>query len=85
MDKDWTVPFLEGKPGSLDQGSREATIAVKILFQDFYRGDASRTPEKSGVGLGLAICREIITARQGHTEVKSEVGRGAWFTFMRPK
>lgn len=58
---------------------------LPFIFQDFYRGDASRPPEKSGVGLGLAICREIITAHQGHIEVKSEAGRGACFTFTLPK
>jgi signal transduction histidine kinase len=58
---------------------------LPFIFQQFYRGDASRPPEKSGVGLGLAICREIITAHQGQIEAKSETGRGACFTFTLPK
>ena len=68
-----------------DTGVGIAPDELPFIFQDFYRGDASRPPEKSGVGLGLAICREIITAHQGHIEVKSEAGRGACFTFKLPK
>jgi len=68
-----------------DTGVGIAPDELPFIFQDFYRGDASRPPEKSGVGLGLAICREIITAHQGHIEVKSEAGRGACFTFTLPK
>ncbi len=55
------------------------------LFQQFYRGRDSRPPEMRGMGLGLAICREIITAHRGKIWVESEPGKGARFTFTLPK
>lgn len=56
------------------------------MFQQFYRGEeGARPPEKRGMGLGLAICREIIVAHQGKIWVESEAGHGARFTFFLPK
>lgn len=55
------------------------------LFQQFYRGADSRPPEKRGMGLGLTLCREIITAHGGEIQVTSTVGQGACFTFTLPK
>ncbi len=50
------------------------------LFDRFYRADASRSREKGGAGLGLAICRRIAEAHGGTLEVASTVGRGSVFT-----
>jgi signal transduction histidine kinase len=55
------------------------------LFQQFYRGGDSRPPEKRGMGLGLAICREIIRAHGGNILVESNPGQGARFSFSIPK
>ncbi len=55
------------------------------IFQQFYRGDESRPPEKRGMGLGLAICREIITAHQGRIWVESQAGKETTFTLQLPK
>ncbi len=54
------------------------------LFEEFYTGRASRPPEKRGMGLGLAICREIVSAHGGHIEVDSQPGQGACFRFELP-
>jgi two-component system sensor histidine kinase BaeS len=55
------------------------------VFQQFYRGRESRPPEKSGMGLGLTICREIVAAHGGQIGADSELGQGARFTFTLPK
>jgi len=55
------------------------------LFQQFYRGADSRPPEKKGMGLGLAICREIVKAHHGEIWVESKPNHGARFTFTLPK
>jgi signal transduction histidine kinase len=68
-----------------DTGAGIAPDELPHIFQQFYSGDESRAPEKRGMGLGLAICREIITAHQGQIEVESQPGRGARFTFTLPK
>ena len=45
------------------------------LFQKFYRGDcAGPIP---GAGLGLAICRAILEAHQGHIHAERAVPHGA--------
>ena len=68
-----------------DTGVGIAPEELPNIFQQFYRGDETRPPEKRGMGLGLAICREIITAHQGKIWVESELGQGARFAFSLPK
>lgn len=68
-----------------DTGMGIVPDELPYIFQQFYRGDESRDPEKHGMGLGLTICREIVTAHGGQIEVESQVGQGARFTFTLPK
>jgi signal transduction histidine kinase len=68
-----------------DTGTGIAPDELPHIFQQFYRGDESRAPEKRGMGLGLAICREIITAHQGQIEAESQTGQGTRFTFTLPR
>jgi signal transduction histidine kinase len=68
-----------------DTGVGIAPEELPYVFQQFYRGDESRPPEKQGMGLGLAICREIITAHDGQIWAESEPNRGTCFTFTLPK
>ena len=68
-----------------DTGIGIAPNELPHVFQQFYRGDGSRAPEQRGMGLGLTICREIVTAHGGQIEVESQVGQGARFTFTLPK
>ncbi|NJN96347.1 MAG: sensor histidine kinase [Anaerolineales bacterium] len=68
-----------------DTGVGIAREELPFVFQQFYRGADSRPPEKRGMGLGLAICREIITAHGGQIWVENNPDRGARFTFTLPK
>jgi two-component system sensor histidine kinase HydH len=43
------------------------------------------TTRANGVGLGLALCRDIATAHGGVIEVRSEPGHGATFTLRLPQ
>ncbi len=52
------------------------------VFEKFFRVPGSRS--SGGAGLGLAICREIVTAHGGRIEVSSEPDKGATFTFTLP-
>lgn len=45
---------------------------IPMLFQRFYQIDATRTRKYGGTGLGLYICKEIITAHNGTIRAESE-------------
>lgn len=54
------------------------------VFDRFYKPDRSRTRERGGVGLGLAIARESARILGGSLDVTSERGGGATFTVRLP-
>jgi signal transduction histidine kinase len=68
-----------------DTGVGIAPEELPHLFQQFYRGSESRPPEKRGMGLGLTLSQEIITAHGGKIWVESKLGQGTQFTFTLPK
>jgi len=65
-----------------DSGCGVAAEHTPHLFERFYR-----TPDAppGGAGLGLYICKEIVTAHGGHIGVESDPGRGAIFWFTLPR
>jgi two-component system sensor histidine kinase KdpD len=54
------------------------------VFEKFYRGPAATTGERRGAGLGLAICRAILTAHGGTIKAENRPGGGARFWFSLP-
>ncbi len=50
-----------------------------VIFEKFRQVDASHTREHKGVGLGLAICRELADLLGANLSVVSEPGAGAAF------
>ena len=68
-----------------DTGEGIATDELPHLFQQFYRGAESRPIEKRGMGLGLAICREIVQAHGGEIWVESKLGQGTCVYFSLPE
>ncbi len=46
------------------------------IFEPFFRGDARLRGTSSGVGLGLAITKALVTAHHATIEVNSSEGRG---------
>jgi heavy metal sensor kinase len=54
------------------------------IFERFYRADRARTGVSGGVGLGLAICREIVRSHGGIIDVTSVIGEGTTFTMRLP-
>lgn len=55
---------------------------LEHLFDLYYRGKQSR--QRSGIGLGLYLCRQIIQAHQGKIGVMSQPGEGATFWMTLP-
>ena len=49
------------------------------IFERFYRGDASRTAETGGAGLGLAIVRQIVRLHGGDVTFEPVEPTGARF------
>lgn len=66
-----------------DNGCGISAENLERIFEEFYTTKNER-PGKSGLGLGLALCREIIEEHRGTISVKSEVGRGTTFTLRLP-
>ncbi len=66
-----------------DKGRGIAAEHLPRLFERFYRVP-SATHEVKGVGLGLALCREVARAHGGDVTVVSAVGKGSAFTMRLP-
>ena len=54
---------------------------IPMIFERFYKSDKSRGLDKSGVGLGLYICKTIIDAHGESISVESNEGIGTEFAF----
>ncbi len=52
------------------------------IFKRFYREDDVH--DIDGIGIGLYLCREIISKQGGYIQVKSEVGKGSTFLVFLP-
>jgi two-component system, OmpR family, sensor histidine kinase KdpD len=53
------------------------------IFEKFYRSERNRAT--GGVGLGLAICRAIVSAHGGRIWAENRAARGSAFRFSLPK
>jgi two-component system OmpR family sensor kinase len=70
-----------------DSGIGMAPGDLPHIFERFWRADParSRTGDRPGVGLGLAITKWIAEAHGGSITVQSRPGRGSVFTVRLPK
>lgn len=67
-----------------DTGIGMAEDDVAQLFTRFFRADSARDRGISGVGLGLSIVHEIVTAHGGSIEVFSTLGHGTSIVVALP-
>jgi two-component system, NtrC family, sensor kinase len=68
-----------------DTGKGMPPESIKKAFEPFYTTKTAEGQESGlGVGLGLAICREIVRNHQGEIVITSEAGKGSTFTFYLP-
>ena len=58
---------------------------LEFIFDRFYKGDKSRSKDKSGFGLGLFIVKSIINIHNGNISVESEYEKSTTFTITLPK
>ena len=55
------------------------------VFEPFFRLDRSRQRETGGYGLGLSLCRKIVTAHHGRIEVFGEPCPGISIVIALPR
>ena len=67
-----------------DNGPGIAAYQVPDLFERFYQVARPERAPRSGLGLGLFICHELVTAHGGRLEVQSTEGVGTTFTVWLP-
>lgn len=63
-----------------DQGIGIASEALPRIFDRFYHIERHDNDLYSGIGLGLAIARQVIEQHNGALEVSSTPGKGSVFT-----
>jgi len=56
----------------------------ELVFQRFYRVEASETARQRGMGLGLSIARGLAELHGGKLRVESIIGRGSTFRLSLP-
>jgi len=57
---------------------------LPFVFDRFHKADKSRGKDKTGVGLGLYIVKNILKAHNENITVEIEYGNGTTFTFSLP-
>jgi signal transduction histidine kinase len=79
-----TVEDSQGQVSVADQGIGIPQDQLSRVFERFYRVGGAADPV-AGQGLGLSICKEIVTAHGGKIWVESAgAGRGSTFSFTLP-
>lgn len=68
-----------------DTGIGIAKEDISRIFSRFWRSDASRERVRGGLGVGLAITKEIVDQHNGTIGVESELGKGTTFTLRIPQ
>lgn len=81
---------------ALDKGDGEVRVSVRDtgigiakedignVFGRFWRAEESRNRVAGGLGVGLAVTKEIVDRHHGHIDVESEQGVGTTFTLHLP-
>ncbi len=67
-----------------DTGIGIAKEDIPQTFSRFWRSDVSRERVSGGLGVGLAITKEIVDRHNGTILVESELGKGTTFTLRIP-
>lgn len=67
-----------------DTGIGISEEAQEYVFDPFRQVDESVTREYGGVGLGLAIAKQLTALMGGKIALESEIGRGSTFTVFLP-
>lgn len=75
---DWVRVFVADEGPGVPEENREK------IFDLFYTANTLQSDSRRGIGLGLSLCRTIISAHGGEITVSENHPRGAVFTFTLP-
>ena len=78
-EKDEVVLTVSDTGNGIDEAFREK------IFEPFFRVDKSRSREFGGVGLGLAMVREVVRVHDGTIEVYTNKHGGTTFEIWLPQ
>ncbi|NND89490.1 MAG: hybrid sensor histidine kinase/response regulator [Granulosicoccus sp.] len=69
-----------------DTGCGIEAEKLDLIFERLYQIETVEVQEnQEGLGLGLSICRELLTLHGSHLSVTSELGVGSQFSFELPQ
>lgn len=67
-----------------DSGPGISEDQRRRIFELFYRAPDAQRSVKPGLGLGLALCKEIVERHEGRIWCESIIGRGSTFVVSLP-
>ena len=82
--------YLSGEPGYeiilsiQDTGIGISAHDLQNIFRPFEQLDSSRNRSYGGIGIGLTLCKEIISQMGGSIMIDSELDRGSIFAVSLP-
>lgn len=93
------IDHSEGNPIDVELGFNDEAVAItvtdrgvglkegqeELIFNRFWRADASRRRHSGGTGLGLAIAREDAVLHGGELEAAGNFGVGSQFRVVLPR
>lgn len=86
----WVVVSVRGNRTYVMVTVRDTGIGIAKddlarIFGRFWRADASRAREAGGLGVGLAVTKQIVERHHGFIAVESELEKGTTFTIHLPR
>jgi signal transduction histidine kinase len=67
-----------------DSGCGIQPEMIEQIFERLYQAPDTGQAGRKGLGLGLHICKELVTRQGGHIWARSEPGKGAILSFTLP-
>lgn len=67
-----------------DTGSGITEAAQPLVFEKLFQEENASDRARKGLGLGLSICKDLVSRHGGTIWVESRIGRGSTFSFTIP-
>jgi signal transduction histidine kinase len=67
-----------------DTGTGISQEQLPFIFDRFWQADTSAQRKNQGLGIGLALVRELVEIQGGQVSVSSQLGKGTRFTIRLP-